>query len=469
MRLLGAWADCTSPQKTKIPMKRLFLSVMLVLALAGCSLFPAAGPAATPGLPAATTSPAPELTPSLPEDESTPAGPLELPRTAPALSLTVWVPPEFDPTGSSPASVLLRDRIRAFEIENGLHVQVRVKDVQGPGGLMEALSAAGAAAPLAMPSLIALPRPFLEEAALKGLIVPLDGLSNLINQPDWYTYARQLASVQGATFALPFAGDALVMVYRPSAVVEPPNSWQAAMGLAQPLAFPAGDPQALLPLTLYRSNGGEIEDAQRRPFLAVEELTPVLQLLVEGEGRGLFPFWLSQYETYDEVWKVYIEMRANAAVVWSSSYLSNLPVDTNVLPLPPMASAVGVTNGANGPAGMTLATGWGWAVADSVPERRQAATRLAEFLTAGDFLAQWTEAAGYLPTRPSALAGWSNGAAQAVFSPVALSAQARPTTDLLLSQGTVLKEAVLKVLKREATASEAANAAAQRLTAPQAR
>ena len=257
-----------------------------------------------------------------------------------------------------------------------------------------------------------------------------------------------------------------MVVYRPGAVVGAPDTWESAFRLGQPLAFPAGDAHALLPLALYRSLGGLVEDAQRRPVLAPEVLTPVLQLLADGEERGMFPFWLSQYENYEQVWQAYTDQRVNVAVTWSSLYLHMLPADSAVLPIPPLgtnsAQAGTLTN-------LTLATGWGWAVADPVPERRQMATRLAEFLTASDFLSQWSEASGYLPTRPSALEGWANGTLKTAFSPITASAQARPSTDLLSSQGPVLKEAVLKMLKRESPAQDAAQVASDRLTAPQSR
>ena len=76
-----------------------------------------------------------------------------------------------------------------------------------------------------------------------------------------------------------------------------------------------------------------------------------------------------------------------------------------------------------------------WAIADPVPERRTLAAHLMEYLSAGDFLAQWTEASGWLPTRPSALAGWSNTAWKTLFSPIAVSARGRPSDDLLVILG----------------------------------
>ena len=381
------------------------------------------------------------------------------PTATPYSGIVLWVPPEFDPGSGTPAGELLSQRLQEFARRNGgVRVLVRVKATSGPGGLLESLSASAAAAPDALPGVVALSRADLEVAALRGLVLPLDGVSSVIDEADWFDYARQLAMVQGATFALPFAGDALVLAYRPANVAVPPVDWPAAFRISQPLAFPAGDAQAMFVLSLYNSVGGEVEDAQRRPMLQPERLSQVLQLLADGEERGIFPYWLSQYETSGQVWQAYREGRVNALVTWVSNYLTNLPPDTAAVPLPRMADS-----------SLTLATGWGWAVADPIPERRVLSIKLAEFLAQGDFLAGWTEAAGYLPTRPSTLATWSNQSLKTLLSPVAISAQARPTVDQLSSLGPVLKEATLKVLKRESDPTQAAKAASEKLAVPEAK
>ena len=185
-------------------------------------------------------------------------------------SLTLWVPPEFDPGSDyGRRAICCASRLDEFSRQNGgVQVQVRVKAPSGPGGLLDIANGRSAAAPLALPSVVALSRADLEVAALKGLIYPLDGVSSAIDQADWYNYARQLAMVQGATFALPFAGDALVVAYRPANVTTPLGDWPSVYRMGQPLAFPAGDPQALFVLSMYQSVGGEVEDAQRRPHPA---------------------------------------------------------------------------------------------------------------------------------------------------------------------------------------------------------
>ncbi|MBA4380168.1 MAG: hypothetical protein C0393_05765 [Anaerolinea sp.] len=96
---------------------------------------------------------------------------------------------------------------------------MRVKAESGPAGLLESLAAARQAAPSALPDLIALPYRDMETAATRGLIYPLDNLTGLLAGrssagSDWYDYAHQLAQVQDTTFGLPFAADALALVYR---------------------------------------------------------------------------------------------------------------------------------------------------------------------------------------------------------------------------------------------------------------
>ena len=310
----------------------------------------------------------------------------------------VWVPPELNPNSGTQAGDLFKARIQAFNKQYPAYqVQVRVKAPSGPGGLLESLTTASAAAPLALPSLVALNRTDLETAALKGLIYPLDKTSTLIDNPDWYAYARQLAVVQGSTFGLPFAGDALILVYRPSKTGGVPIDWPTIFRFGQPVGFAAGDPQSIFTTAMYISNGGLVEDPQRRPLLQLDPLSQVLKLYADGVQRGIFPFWLSQYDSNAQVWQAFRDQRLNMLVSWSSQYLANIPADATAQLLPP-----------SGNSQATLATGWVWAVAEPLTERREQTIRLAEFLSASEFQGKWSEAAGYLPTRPSALTAWQN-------------------------------------------------------------
>ena len=192
----------------------LILALILLLVV-GCSGLQRSGE--TPqveGTPA-TAVPTLVITPvPATEPVDTPSGPV---------ILRIWLPPQFDPASGTLAGVLLQSRLDQFTAAHPeVKIEVRLKAVEGPGGLLEALSTAGAAAPLVLPDVIALPRPLLETAALKGLIYPFSDQPSPLDDPDWYEYARELGRLQKSTFGLPFAGDALVLVYRPGQVSVPP-------------------------------------------------------------------------------------------------------------------------------------------------------------------------------------------------------------------------------------------------------
>jgi ABC-type glycerol-3-phosphate transport system substrate-binding protein len=397
---------------------------------------PQAAPSATPAADLATV-PAPVNTPEMPGE------------------MTIWLPPEFNPAGQSKAAALLQQRLDAFSQAHNIQINVRLKASSGAGGLIESLTAASAAAPTALPALTALSRTDLETAAIKGLLTPLEGSSFVLEDNDWYEYARQLARVQGASFGLPFAGDALLLVYRPALVSPSPASWDNILSQKQPLVFPAASPQALTTIALYQSAGGAIEDAQGRPVLDETILTSVFELYAQAVKEGVFPAAVTQTEVDDQVWQVYSQGQANMAIAWSTSYLTNLPADSAALPMPAASGG-----------SYSLATGWVWAVTDPLPERRQLSIRLGEWLTDPAFLGAWSEAAGYLPTRPSALETWRNGSLRAVINQVALSAHARPSNDLLFSLGPVLRDAALTVIHQDASAGAAAESASTRVASP---
>jgi multiple sugar transport system substrate-binding protein len=225
---------------------RLFLVFALLLS-AACSGLPEL--VETPVPTRAPTGTAAPLRPtSTPAAQTTPDGPV---------MLRIWVPPQFDPYADTEAGKLLLARLEEFAARRPrMRLDIRVKALQEPGGILDALTTTSAAAPLAMPDLLLLPHPLMEAAALKGLLVPFDNLSTAMEAPDWYDYARQLARLQNSTFGIPFAGDGLLMVYRPDQVGEPPRDWQGAQQMQLPLAFPVADPRRCSPWLCTRQLGG---------------------------------------------------------------------------------------------------------------------------------------------------------------------------------------------------------------------
>ncbi len=433
---------------------RLTAAVVILALLGGCAewLEPI-----LPGLFSPLPTPTLDTPVTLPPEPEASVTPEPLPTFSGAVTLTLWLPPQFDPAADTPAGQLLQQRLDAFMEENpGVLIHVRIKAPSGPGGLLESLTAAAAPAPAALPSVIALSRGDLEAAALKGLIYPLEGVSEEVESTDWYPYARQLSRVQDIPFAIPIAGDALMLFYRPASVGgTPPQNWQEVLAFGNPLLFAGDDPQALLTLTLYRSLGGLVQDLQGRPALQADLLQQVFELYQEGARRGTFPPTVAQYQSGGQVWQAYLDGQANWAVTFASFYLTDLPDDTVALLLPSL-----------GGDDFTQATGWGLAIADPDPQRRPMAVKLAEYLSAADFLAEWAAAAGYLPVHPTSLTGWQPVTLQNTLSRVVLSAQIRPSNEILASLGPVLRESGLAVLRNQASPAQAAQSAVEKLLTP---
>ena len=419
-----------------------------MLVLSGCDtlLF-------SQGTPTALATTAPSETVQTTQRPPTPGATRTPPQPT---TLQVWVPPRFDPESDSSAGRLLRARLAEFTARRtGVHVEVRVKSATGPGGLLDSLNTASAAAPLALPDLILLQRGLLETAALKGLLYPFDGLSSALDQQDWYDYARDLARLQESTFGLPFAADGLILMYRPADVAKPPTDWTETLELKTPLAFPAADELALFTLSQYMANGAPLEDAQGRPSLDPGSLTELLAFLGDAASAGVMPFWLTQYSSFDQSWEAYTENRADLVIDWASRYMAELPGDTD-------ATLIPTPDGRP----FTLVDGWVWALANPQVQRHAASAELAEFLTDPDFLAKWTAAAGYLPPRASALAGWSNTPLRSLVEDIARTAHSMPPTEVMNVVGLPLEEATVDVLKEQSAPADAAEKAAQKIRSP---
>lgn len=422
-----------------IAFRRAIALLILAAVLAGCSALnipnPFAPPSPVPASPTATAEPtaSPTATPN----------PADGPQT-----LTLWLPPRFDPK-SGAAGQLLEARLQMFAAQNpGLTINVRIKAETGTSGLLAALGAAAPAAPAALPGLVAFSREDMQIAALRGLIYPLEDYSQILNSPDWYDYSREIARVQGSSMCLPFAGDALALLYRPALAGNPLGTWDELVNQAIPLAFSAGDPQALVTLALYRSAGGTTEDAQQRPTLQRDPLESVLKLYLRGAAVGTFPAWLPTITNTEQAWQAYTDQRVHLAVGWVSTYLGSPPADTSLAPLP----------GLEGQAA-SLATAWGWCIAEPDPAKRELAVRLAEFLVDAKFMGEWTAAAGYLPTRPNALASWSNQSLRTTVGFIAAPAHALAPSDQLYTLGPILENAAVQVLRQQVDPASAANAA----------
>ena len=345
--------------------------------------------------------------------------------------LRIWLPPQFDPNANNPAAALLKQRFKDFEVDHpGLEVDIRIKSEAGDANLLDSLSITNLAAPSALPDLVALPRNDLEAAAQKKLIKSLN-ISNELQNPDVYPYARQLAEIDGTPYGIPFAGDALVMVYRPDLVWI--KSWDDILLSQSQLMFAGADPQAEAALALYASAGGELTDANGKPTFNQDILIQVLNLFSKGRGVSLFPDAVKNISSDNQVLDEYRNRRTDLAIFHYSKYRSSL--DSLYQPL------MGLGDDPH----FAFAEGWTWALTGRNPETQALAKDLAEYLTEAEFLAPWIQETGYLPTRHFT----SNAQADQKAMDVINAAQPLPSADTIQVLGPLMQDAVVRVLNGE--------------------
>ena len=438
------------------------LRLFILLSLVGCTALPISLEDATqPGV----------KTP-VPEDGSTsypiinatpvPGATSETPDTTSPVTtqfVRVWLPPEFDPDRNSAANELLKARLNQFEaMHPGIQLEVRMKALDGPGGMLDSLVATSAAAPDSLPDLVLLPRPLLESAALKGLLYPFDGLTNLMEDKVWFEYALQLAHLKASTYGIPFAGDIMVLARVLSGLESTPLSLEDAITQGGTLLYPAADPQSLFTLCMYLAEGGRLQDNQGRPLLEETPLLNVLDYVQQASLSEVMPYTLTQYSDDSQVWEALLAGQGPMAVTWASSYMREDQVEQANLAMAALPTPDGVP--------FTLAIGWSWALAGRDSARRDTAVQLAEFMVEKSFMADWTESSGYMPPRVDALQEWPMTPVRQVIEQVSYSAWLAPSEDILSTIGPVLRAAVMDVLTGLSDANVAAKAAVGQVNQP---
>lgn len=415
---------------------RLPFYVLLFLLLTGCSTIPRfweRGDTSDTLAPTQTLQPTPT---------ATVAPTLSAPQTT---TLKIWLPPQFDPSADTPEAKLLQARLDAFTSRRPrVEVVVRVKALTGPGGILASLKASQAAAPLALPDLVLLSRPLLEETAEDGLIVALDEMTNAMEDENWYDCARQLSQYDGAVMGLPFAGDVMLMAYRPAVIEEPPTNWEVILNSEEIFIFPAADKEAMATFALYYGAGGEFVMEEGALIFDEAVFTEVFSFFHQGVVAEVMPYWLTQFETEDQAWEAYETEQAQMALVWVSKYLSSPTTGTAFTAIPIQAESA-----------FTIADGWLWGLVSDDPERQALSVELAEFLTANDFMMAWTSQAGYVPLRPNALDAWTEDDAWAILDQTLQNAQVIPSQYVLNALGPSVRDAVISVLKDQVSPEEA--------------
>jgi maltose-binding protein MalE len=266
------------------------------------------------------------------------------------ITLNIWLPKEFDPNDGSDAANLFTERLDNFSTRRpGVQVEIRIKNLQGPGSLLETLSATKEAAPLALPDLIALPYDQMLTAASQNLIYPLDSYISDVGSEDWYDFALDLGQYQGKKYGIPFAANMLVMAYHPTIVGDPPSTWEEMINREATLAFPASEPDAIFTLALYQSLGGEILNENGILQLDRNLLESVFDLYHQAIVADVMPDWSIEISSDDDTWGNFIKNQSQLAITWTDHFFEPSSGGVNFTAIP-------TTDGTP----YTYSNGWVW-------------------------------------------------------------------------------------------------------------
>ncbi|MBN1439174.1 MAG: extracellular solute-binding protein [Anaerolineales bacterium] len=418
---------------TESVLLRLTAAVVFSAVIAACGPLPESG---------ADTKPS--ILPAVTETIGNPALPTP---TVNIATLTLWLPPAFRPDSSSAGGKALAERIEAYEARNpGVQVVVRIKAASGAGGLRDSLAVAAAAAPGALPDLVALDQSNLRAAAIKNLIHPLDGLLPSQTWDSHYAYAKNMVVIDDLRYGLPFSGDALILASTAVPYSEP-ERWDSLENWTAPVFLPLGDSRALFLFYGYYAAGGiQILSSTDGEILQEPFARELSWLRSMAEYELLSPRSL-QIDSFEGAFLA-IESIAECAATLYSVVSHNTDYFMTYLPTP---------DGSR----FSLATGWAWTLATADPMRRIKAADLILWLTDPEFLAEWSQAQGVLPASSEAVALWPPGNERELAAGVSGPALPFPDDEISAFIGPIFSKAVRKVLVEGATPEEAAREAAE--------
>lgn len=358
-------------------------------------------------------------------------------------TLILWFPPELSPLEDTEAGEILFEKIDSFSKAHDIEIEIRIKAHTGTGSLLDSLTASNLAAPHTSPDLVVLSADDLRVARERELIYVNEQLNELMDATDWYPFAEELAQMDIEVSALPIMANPLVMVYRQDSLLPPSNDWKDISTNFGYFGFAADDPQAEYMLMLYQALGGKVMDAQGRAILEEEPLLAALTVLREGKGSLHISNLTAGFQTSDQVWIAYINRSIDTAVV-PLSIVNNHNFEVNH-PLPALTEPE-----------MTLGDAYGWALGNSDPSRQELAIDLIKELSDADFLAEWTEALGWLPARSSALEKWENEDLKPALLALGEATKLYPPEEVVNRLGPALRNASLLILIESADPLETA-------------
>ena len=423
------------------------LSVLLLLALAGCAeLSPTSTPTSAPA-----TSP---VTPILPTVTPTPT---REPQSM-IVTLKLWLPEELDPYGREESTGVLAQQLSDFrDTYPELRVEVVVKKAQGRGGLLDFLRTAKDVAPSVMPDLLVLDAADLETAVTSNLIHPLDDFLSPPTANDRFPFATAMGQVDDQTMGFVIGADMQHLAYRPLVFASPAITWTQVVSAPSPFLFPAkGDERRINDATLiqYLAAGGSLTDPEGKPWLDRDVMVSVFDFYGACISSSVIsPAVVLDIADADQAWERFQAGEGDMAVVRAGRYWLEADETVAAAPIPTQDGQV-----------LSIARGWVISMVAEDPARQAAAMLLLDWLIAPDHSAQWTQAEGYLPSTHGALLLWDvSEPEQAVLRSLIEAAVPAPPPDQVATLGQIMQEALETILRGQATPRRAADTAMEKL------
>ena len=413
-------------------------------------------PSSSPARPA-LASPSPAGPPATATAIVAAPSPTAVPASSAGITLTWWTPEFFSPAANGSSGEVLAQQVAAFVAAHpDIGVRPILKAPHGKGGILDFLRTAHAAAPSVLPDLVTIDTSELPIAVQHELLQPLDELLSPELRNDLFPFAVNVGRFDKQWYAVQFEADVQHLVYRTVRVRRPPSTWAELLAGRATYIFPAAGREGLVndaSLIQYLGAGGKFDQATRQLLLEEEPLRQMLTFYQQGWRRGVIPPRVLTFDSVEACWSAYLSAEAAMSNVLASDYLADreLLKDTGFASLPTWDGRV-----------VTVSRGWALAIVTTDPGRQAAAAQFIEWLLAPEHSAAWTQAAGRLPTRRSALNAWGTEDEYYTFLRWQLEAAIfHPNGPGYMETAQRLQQAVRDVLTGAATPEEAVKQALQ--------
>lgn len=370
--------------------------------------------------------------------------------------IVVWWPAALAPAPESPAAQIFDSQLADYADHRGSAPHVRIKRLEGTGGILSTLRTAGLVAPAALPDLTLLPYKDLSVAVNAGLVYPLDAQLPETFARDLYPQALALGEIEDTLYGIAYTLQITHLLYRETVFDVPPTTLEAVLAQGQPFAFPAGVESGVSETVLlqYLAAGGRLAGEDGTPLLDEEPLLTVLDFYEQAVAEGLAGPELLDYTSVADYWGDFLSGALSLALVDSTTYL-------NVHGLVPNAVAAPVvtdSDSSSGGASYATLRGWMWVLTTADPDRQTAAIDLLDWLMQAEHQFELTRALGWLPSQPGTLRMWPQDDYRMLVSDLLTNGHLL-TTNARTPSADALQAALITVLRGEQSAVDAAAAA----------